>query len=72
MKLEFRDSFYEGKDSADAIKCWRNLLGPSKLFPNMYDAHCRGPNKIVSKNIRQLFALSDTRNFGLYLINNMY
>uniref|UniRef100_A0A914ECV0 Nucleoside diphosphate kinase n=1 Tax=Acrobeloides nanus TaxID=290746 RepID=A0A914ECV0_9BILA len=42
--------------NGDAIKCWRNLLGPSKIFKGLL--HSEDPNY----TLREKFALSDARN----------
>lgn len=45
------------------IKRWREILGPSKLFANLFKIE--GDFKDSDfKNIRQFFSVSDTRNVG--------
>lgn len=47
----------------EVIKRWRSILGPSKLFKNAFIIN--GPiNDSDFVNLRQYFALSDTRNVG--------
>lgn len=48
-----------------AIRSWRELMGPSKLFANIYKAQCVELDQLRPRNFRQLFAYSDTRNFGM-------
>ncbi|KAL3079947.1 hypothetical protein niasHS_011364 [Heterodera schachtii] len=50
-------------DPLEAINRWRTLLGPSKLFANIYLSSCAEFDEIKCKNLRQMFAVSDTRNF---------
>ena len=70
MRLEFQGWHREddpGREltQEEAIKNWRELLGPSKLFASLYKVECREPDQMSCwRNFRQLFAVSDTRNFG--------
>jgi hypothetical protein len=73
MRLEFvgfNEAEIEGnrQDEELAIKLWRELLGPSKLFPNIYSIECKELDEMRLRNCRQQFALSDTRNFGKFII----
>nr|CAD2197270.1 unnamed protein product [Meloidogyne enterolobii] len=55
MKLILNDEQQQQQNSKDeALKRWRKLLGPAK-FGRMY---------LAQGNFRQLFGLSDSRNFG--------
>ncbi|KAL3079458.1 hypothetical protein niasHT_031787 [Heterodera trifolii] len=64
----FNPSTTEGQENAkkfdplEAINRWRTLLGPSKLFANIYLSGCAEFDEIKCKNLRQMFAVSDTRN----------
>lgn len=74
MKLELqdkKDSLGSNCENKEAIERWRRLLGPSKLFANIYLSSCGEQGQIAQKNIRQIFALSDTRNFGMIFCLNL-
>uniref|UniRef100_A0A914HFD9 Nucleoside diphosphate kinase n=1 Tax=Globodera rostochiensis TaxID=31243 RepID=A0A914HFD9_GLORO len=62
MRMELRGRT-NNFDSSEAINRWRTLLGPSKLFANIFLSGCAEFDQIRHKNFRQMFGLSDTRNF---------
>ncbi|KAI3413697.1 N-acetyltransferase 10 [Globodera pallida] len=62
MRMELREGT-NNFDSSEAINRWRTLLGPSKLFANIFLSGCAEFDQIRHKNFRQMFGLSDTRNF---------
>jgi len=55
----------ESETQADAIKAWRSILGPSKLFANVYKEEGGAIGDANGfRSLRLLFSLSDTRNTG--------
>lgn len=71
MKLILNDEQQQQNSKDEALKRWRKLLGPAK-FGRMYLAQVGDFDEIDSNkkgNFRQLFGLSDSRNFGLFIFN---
>ncbi|CAK5008682.1 unnamed protein product [Meloidogyne enterolobii] len=65
MKLILNEEQHQQNSKDEALKRWRKLLGPAK-FGKMYLAQVGDFDEIDSRkgNFRQLFGLSDSRNFG--------
>uniref|UniRef100_A0A1I8C0V5 NDK domain-containing protein n=1 Tax=Meloidogyne hapla TaxID=6305 RepID=A0A1I8C0V5_MELHA len=64
MKLILNEDEQNLYSKDEALKRWRRLLGPSK-FGKMYLAQVGDLDEMTKmENFRQLFGLSDSRNFG--------
>lgn len=63
LNLNTSTSLLSPSQTDEIIKKWRSILGPSKFFKNVFITNEPIKNSDFV-NLRQYFALSDTRNVG--------